>query len=76
MDRRAFLAALAAGAVVTAGGLWIPGQKLISIPNVATPWGGYIADLRYFEELYVMPAVRALAAAIDDDVFLSIAMRA
>ena len=33
MDRRAFLAAIAAGAVVTAEGLWLPGQKLISIPK-------------------------------------------
>lgn len=33
MDRRSFFAALAAGAVVTAEGLWFPGQKLISIPK-------------------------------------------
>ena len=33
MDRRTFLAAMAAGAIVTAEGLWIPGQKLISIPK-------------------------------------------
>jgi len=33
MSRRAFFAAMAAGAVVTAEGLWIPGQKLISIPS-------------------------------------------
>ena len=33
MDRRKFLAAMAAGAIVTAEGLWIPGQKLISIPQ-------------------------------------------
>jgi hypothetical protein len=33
MNRRKFLAAMAAGAVVTAEGLWIPGQKLISIPK-------------------------------------------
>lgn len=33
MDRRQFLAALAAGGVVTAAGLWMPGQKLISIPK-------------------------------------------
>ena len=36
MDRRKFLAAMAAGAVVTAEGLWVPGQKLISIPSHAT----------------------------------------
>ena len=34
MNRRKFLAAMAAGAIVTAEGLWIPGQKLISIPKV------------------------------------------
>ena len=34
MDRRTFLAAMAAGAIVTAEGLWIPGQKLISIPRL------------------------------------------
>jgi hypothetical protein len=33
MDRRKFLAAMAAGAIVTAEGLWMPGQKLISIPK-------------------------------------------
>ncbi len=33
MDRRKFLAAMAAGAVITAEGLWMPGSKLISIPE-------------------------------------------
>ena len=33
MNRRKFLQFLAAGGVVTAAGLWMPGQKLISIPN-------------------------------------------
>ena len=33
MNRRKFLAFLAAGGVVTATGLWLPGQKLISIPK-------------------------------------------
>ena len=33
MNRRKFLAFLAAGGVVTATGLWLPGQKLISIPT-------------------------------------------
>ena len=32
MTRRQFIAALAAGWVVTASGLWMPGRKLISIP--------------------------------------------
>ena len=35
MNRRKFLAFLAAGGVVTATGLWMPGQKLISIPKRA-----------------------------------------
>ncbi len=39
MDRRSFLSAIAAGAVVTASGLWIPGQKLISIPKKQTFFG-------------------------------------
>ena len=33
LSRREFLAALAAGGVVTAAGLWMPGTKLISIPK-------------------------------------------
>ena len=33
MDRREFLAMMAAGGVVTAAGIWMPGQKLISIPR-------------------------------------------
>jgi len=33
VNRRKFLAFLAAGGVVTATGLWLPGQKLISIPK-------------------------------------------
>ena len=34
MNRRRFLAALAAGIVVTAEGLWVPGAKLISTPKL------------------------------------------
>lgn len=33
VSRRKFFAMMAAGAVVTAEGLWMPGQKLISIPR-------------------------------------------
>jgi len=33
MNRRELLKALAAGGVMTAAGLWMPGQKLISIPD-------------------------------------------
>ncbi len=33
VNRREFLAALAAGYVVTAEGLWLPGKKVISIPK-------------------------------------------
>jgi hypothetical protein len=33
MDRRSFLRGLALGGVAVAGELWIPGQKLISIPK-------------------------------------------
>ncbi len=34
LSRRQFFAAIAAGWVVTAEGLWMPGTKLISIPKV------------------------------------------
>lgn len=33
LSRREFIAALMAGVVVTAEGLWMPGEKLISIPS-------------------------------------------
>jgi len=33
MNRRELLKALAAGGVITAAGLWMPGTKLISIPK-------------------------------------------
>lgn len=33
MNRRELICALGAGAIITAEGLWIPGQKLISIPK-------------------------------------------
>ena len=36
MNRRQLLKALAAGGVLTASGLWMPGQKLISIPKAGT----------------------------------------
>lgn len=32
-SRREFLAAMAAGGMVVAGDLWVPGEKLISIPR-------------------------------------------
>ena len=34
MNRRELLKALAAGGVITAAGLWMPGSKLISIPKI------------------------------------------
>ncbi len=33
MNRRELLACLVAGGVITAAGLWMPGQRLISIPS-------------------------------------------
>ena len=33
MNRREFIAAMAAGMIVTDAGLWMPGQTLISIPS-------------------------------------------
>lgn len=37
-SRRQFLQALALGGAVIAGEIWIPGQRLISIPRPAWPW--------------------------------------
>ena len=33
ISRRGFIAGMAAGMIMTAEGLWMPGQKLISIPS-------------------------------------------
>ena len=33
MNRRQFMAAMLAGGVLTASGLWMPGEKTISIPS-------------------------------------------
>lgn len=33
LNRREFMAAMLAGGVMTATGLWMPGEKLISIPS-------------------------------------------
>ena len=44
MNRRDLLKGLAAGGIFVAGELWIPGQKLISIPTVPEPvfeWSQY-----------------------------------
>ena len=55
MNRRELLIALAAGAVVTAEGLWFPGTKLISIPKPVLHYdftkdglNGHILDLKYY----------------------------
>jgi hypothetical protein len=48
MNRRKFLAAMAAGAIVTAEGLWIPGQKLISIPK-KIEWKTYGYATKFFD---------------------------
>jgi hypothetical protein len=37
MNRRTFLAGIAAGGIVVGGELWFPGQKLISIPKIIKP---------------------------------------
>ncbi len=37
------MAAFAAGAIITASGLWIPGQKLISIPKRPTRF--FVGDM-------------------------------
>lgn len=42
MNRREFMAMLAAGGVMTAAGIWMPGEKVISIPSrkIFVPAGG------------------------------------
>ncbi len=66
LSRREIFKLLAAGAVMTAGGLWIPGRKLISIPRkvcnlmigkaqtnieeLQLCMGGGIYDMGYFNE--------------------------
>ena len=67
MNRREFFAAIAAGAVVTAEGLWLPGSKLISIPSgeIFIPEGTLAwmeGDLRM---IYMQGAAKALAENVD-----------
>ena len=74
MDRRTFLAAMAAGAIVTAEGLWVPGQKLISIPKkqfitvtnhgwgTATIWTSNTIHTLEVGKSMVFPANRELLA--------------
>ena len=51
MNRRKFLAFIAAGGVVTATGLWMPGQKLISIPSGKRFDSGYRTYIESWRKL-------------------------
>ncbi len=42
LSRRQFMAAMMAGGVMTAAGLWMPGTKLISIPKRIVVPPGYV----------------------------------
>jgi hypothetical protein len=68
MNRRELLCALAAGGVMTAAGLWMPGQKLISIPK--TSWE---ADFRRALAPWQKDLLRQLDHAIANSYRLSIA---
>lgn len=54
ISRRDLLRTLALGGAVVAGELWIPGQKLISIPSGVTPWTGF--DLGQAQDFSVLTA--------------------
>ncbi len=56
---------MAAGAIVTAEGLWMPGSKLISIPK-SNPWNQYPSVIwpgapQWFKEKYQYNVVTANA---------------
>ena len=74
MNKREFLAAFLAGAVVTAEGLWFPGTKLISIPAVSLPWYD-VLDCGNWRRVYVDAAASAMAVALDKDIVASLSPR-
>jgi len=57
MNRREFMAAIGAGGVVTASGLWMPGEKLISIPSGEVYTGG---NRLLTPEMFVKESIRIL----------------
>ncbi len=56
LSRREFIAAMMAGGVMTAAGMWWPGTKLISIPKsprmefISAPWPHGIAAVIYNDD--------------------------
>lgn len=65
MDRRQLLKGLAAGGLIVAGELWIPGQKLISIPKRGLDCAyslGYIVTRETLESTYYGPSIVGLLA--------------
>ena len=71
MTRRELFAAFAAGAVVTAEGLWFPGTKLISIPAAPIAWYD-VLDCGRWSRVYVDAAASAMAVALDTDIYRSL----
>lgn len=70
MDRRKFIQGLMAGGMVVAGELWVPGQKLISIPSGKIFTGVDLAlgeDTMSFSVSGVMPGDLVRAYWIDGD---------
>ena len=70
MTRRQLFAAMAAGAVVTAEGLWFPGTKLISIPAAPIAWYD-VCDCGTWSRVYVDAACAAVNRAMDEEILKS-----
>ena len=66
ISRRSFLRAVALGGAVIAGELWIPGQKLISIPkSTGSRWDwGPRVYYGYFTEKNVELICKSMAASL------------
>jgi len=77
MNRRELLCALAAGAIVTAEGLWMPGKRLISIPrpSLSVLW----ANIGPGNTLTIVPATNtgltSICGEADQSGFASIILR-
>lgn len=66
MNRRQLLVALAAGAVITAEGLWVPGKNLISIPS-----GKVFSDkICFLESWTALPSGKWLKTLTSEDAVL------
>lgn len=60
MNRRELLKAIAAGGVMTATGLWMPGEKVISIPSGASFKGNRLLTLDEIAQVALWEIQRAI----------------